>query len=412
MFIPFRNSLISQIADNEAKITVQEGGTPPAQAPGTIVLAPHTAPNEAECRKQVNRFWNLVLTRSSLGFGEAYMEGLWTTPDLTDLIYHILKANLHKRIPWNPFLAAGNLRETLLAPISLTTKEKTRKGVQNHYDQEHDVVEAMLGDYQVYSCGFWKNANSVDEAQKDKIDLIARKLKLDQYPEGYTPRVLDIGCGYGDALRYMAQTYGIKGVGLTLSEEQAQRAREKVAGLDIEIRVADYRDLSSTSEGQFDGVYSIGMFEHVGRDQHPIYCKKVAELLKPDGLSVLHTITSRDASINYEPWFMHYIFPHTYVPSDLEVTQALDTSEFHKKHTEFFGQDYARTLDAWYQRFVEKWDGELRHRFESDQDARTFYRMWEFYLRAAQAGFIAGKLDLAQYVLSKNENLEYDAPTL
>ena len=408
MIIPFKQALIDQVtlmACEEEDITPQEGGI--SEVPGIVVLAPYANSSE-EREEQINRFWDLVLTRSSLGFGEAYMEGLWTTHDLSDLICRILKANLHKRIPWNPLLSARNLKVKLSFDFSFTTKEKSKEMAAHHYDQQTAIIEAMLGEYQVYSCGRWKSAQSIEEAQKAKIDLIARKLRVPDYPDPQAPRVLDIGCGYGDALRHMAEKYGIRGTGLTLSEEQAARAREKTAGHDIEILCMDYRDLT---DREFDAIYSIGMFEHVGQDQHVTYLRKVQELLAPHGISVLHTILSRDKYISFEPWFMSYIFPHSYVPTDCEITEALEaTPQLYKKHTQFFGQDYAQTLEAWYQRFTNQWHNRLRHYFPFKAKARTFYLMWEYYLRAAKAGFLVGNLELGQYVMTKDRALLYEAP--
>ncbi|EQD78030.1 cyclopropane-fatty-acyl-phospholipid synthase, partial [mine drainage metagenome] len=147
---------------------------------------------------------------------------------------------------------------------------------KRHYDTGNDLFEAMLGKRLVYSCGYWAQADNLDDAQAAKLDLICRKLRLKP-----GMRVLDIGCGWGEALKFAAERYGASGVGVTVSKEQAAWAQNLCRGLPIEIRLQDYREVKET----FDAVYSIGMFEHVGGRNYRTYFETVRRCLKPDGLS-------------------------------------------------------------------------------------------------------------------------------
>ena len=171
----------------------------------------------------------------------------------------------------------------------------------------------MLGSRLVYSCAYWNEATDLDAAQAAKLELIARKLQL-----APGMRVLDIGCGWGEALRHFAEHYRVTGVGVTVSKEQAAFARERCAGFPVEIHVQDYREV----RGAFDRVFSVGMFEHVGVRNYRAYFETVRRCLRPHGLTLLHTIGTNRSTDRTDPWIERYIFPNSMLPSAAQITDA------------------------------------------------------------------------------------------
>jgi cyclopropane-fatty-acyl-phospholipid synthase len=241
----------------------------------------------------------------------------------------------------------------------------------------------------VYSCGYWNLATDLDAAQEAKLDLVCRKL-------GLAPgmRVLDIGCGWGEALKFAAERYGISGVGITVSHEQAQYARDLCAGLPIEIRVQDYREVNANGNGErFDRSFSIGMFEHVGVKNYRAYFEMLRRCLNDDGLSLLHCIGSNVSSNHTDPWIAKYIFPNSMLPSSVQIADAREglfvIEDWHN-----FGADYDKTLMAWRANFDAAWP-----RLQLGYSER-FRRMWRFYLSASAAVFRARRDQLWQIVLS------------
>jgi cyclopropane-fatty-acyl-phospholipid synthase len=255
-----------------------------------------------------------------------------------------------------------------------------------HYDLGNNLYEAMLDKRMQYSCAYWRDADNLEDAQQHKLDLIARKLQLEP-----GMKVLDIGCGWGGALQYFAEQYGIKGTGITISAEQKQLATIRCADLPVEIRLQDYRELST----KFDRVYSVGMFEHVGHKNYRDYMQIVRRLLTPDGLFLLHTIGNPVSQVRADPWFTRYIFPNSMLPSPAQIMTStegiLNMEDWHN-----FPQDYERTLLAWYDNFESNWS-----ELDKDYDER-FFRMWRYYLLAVAGGFRAGGNQLWQIVFSRD----------
>ncbi|HEY4560097.1 MAG TPA: cyclopropane fatty acyl phospholipid synthase [Lysobacter sp.] len=337
-----------------------------------------TAPTDLRVRNP--RFFAEVLSRGSLGLGETYMDGAWDTDDLDGLLTRMMRARLHERVHgldawWTV------ARATLL---NMQSRRRARRVGRVHYDLGNDLFRAMLGERMVYSCAYWARAATLDEAQEAKLDLIARKLQL---APGMT--VLDIGCGWGEALKFMAERYGVSGVGVTISKEQAALARELCRGLPVEIRLQDYREL----DGRYDRVFSIGMVEHVGLRNYRRYFDTVRRRLAPDGLTLLHTIGSNVSVRATDPWIGRYIFPNSMLPSAAQITQAFE-GLFVMEDWHGFGPDYDRTLQAWRTNIEGAWD-ELPARYDE-----RFRRMWRFYLAASMAVFRTRQAQLWQIVLS------------
>lgn len=322
-----------------------------------------------------------ILAQGSLGFGEAYMDGWWQTESLDQLLYRLISAKLDRQVG-SLVIYFDALRARLL---NLQSRRRAYEVGKRHYDIGNDLYERMLDSRMIYSCGYWKEAQTLEQAQEKKLQLTCDKLMLKK-----GQRVLDIGCGWGGTARFMAERYGVEVVGITISAAQAEVARERCAGLPIEIRLLDYRVL----DGKFDRIVSIGMFEHVGPKNYRIYFSKVAEQLEDDGLFLLHTIGGNVTEVGSDPWIDRYIFPNGKIPSARQVTGAFE-GLFVLEDWHNFGTDYDRTLMAWLENFNRAWP-ELSQNYDE-----RFRRMWLYYLNSTAASFRAREIQLWQIVLSK-----------
>jgi cyclopropane-fatty-acyl-phospholipid synthase len=244
----------------------------------------------------------------------------------------------------------------------------------------------MLDKRMVYSCGYWKKASSLDEAQEAKLDLICRKLGIE---EGM--KVLDIGCGWGSFARFVAEKYGAVVDGVTVSKEQAEFARKSCINLPVQIKLEDYRHI----KGQYDRITSIGMFEHVGYKNYPTFMKVVNRLLSDNGLFLLHTIGRNTSVRSNDPWIDKYIFPNSMLPSIKQIGSAIENL-FVMEDLHNFSTDYDMTLMAWFENFDSNWE-KLKPRY-----SERFYRMWKYYLLMCAGSFRSRHFQLWQIVFSKN----------
>jgi len=326
-------------------------------------------------------FYTRVLRDGSLGFGESYMERWWDVGDLEELVYRLLSARLDQRVRTWPDLFA------YVSAILFNHQRRSRAFVvgERHYDIGNDLYERMLDPRMIYSCAYWESAHTLEEAQRAKLDLVFRKLALRP-----GQRVLDAGCGWGGALAYAAQAYGVEGVGVTISREQAEYARAKCAGLPIEVLLQDYREV----RGDFDHIYSIGMFEHVGPKNYRAYIQTMRRCLRPEGRFLLHTIGANSASARRgnDPWIEKYIFPNSKLPTEGQITAAIQGS-FRVAGRQAIGSHYVPTLRAWRANFERHWPTLKKTRDD------TFFRMWEFYLNSSAATFRAETNDVWQFLL-------------
>ncbi|WP_280550707.1 cyclopropane fatty acyl phospholipid synthase [Halomonas sp. 11-S5] len=327
-----------------------------------------------------------ALARGNLGLGESYMNGDWDAENLDEFFFYLLRARLPERI--NPRkLVFHHLRTRL---INLQTASRAFEVGEAHYDLGNDFYAAMLDPRMTYTCGYWKDAETLDQAQEAKLDLICRKLELEP-----GMRVLDIGCGWGSFMAYAAEHYGVKCVGLTISREQADYGKSLMQqGLPVEFRLKDYRDEAE----QFDRIVSIGMFEHVGRKNYRTYMEVTNRCLKDDGLFLLHTIGKNVRDTSPDPWIDKYIFPNGELPAMGHVTDAAEEL-FVVEDLHNFGADYDRTLMAWHENFEAAWP-----RFAEAYGER-FYRMWRYYLLSCAGAFRARDIQLWQFLLSKKGKL-------
>ncbi len=325
-----------------------------------------------------------TLMQGSVGLGEAYMEGWWDCAALDEFFVRVLKMKLGHRVRGLPKWKTASISRMQ----NMQNKWRSKTVAEVHYDVGNDLYSKMLDARMLYSCAYWARAQTLEEAQEAKLDLIACKLDLQP-----GMRILDIGCGWGGACQYFAERYGVQVVGITLSAEQATLARERCAGHAVEILLQDYRDLPANE--QFDAIYSIGMFEHVGYKNYRAFMQRVHNWLPSHGRFLLHTIGGKVSMTHADPWVNKYIFPHGMLPSAAQIGSAIDgllvLEDWH-----CFGLDYDRTLMQWLARFEGAWDT-LRHAYDE-----RFYRMWRYYLSVCAASFRVRDNQLWQVLLVRD----------
>nr|WP_024967939.1 cyclopropane fatty acyl phospholipid synthase [Pantoea sp. IMH] len=326
-------------------------------------------------------FFKRVLQEGSLGLGESYMDGWWECERLDIFFHRVLAARLDHELP-------HHFKDTLRVVAARLTNLQSRKRAwivgREHYDLGNDLFSRMLDPYMQYSCGYWKEAKTLEQAQDAKLKLICEKLQL---APGMT--LLDIGCGWGGLAEYAARHYGAKVSGVTISAEQQKMAQQRCEGLDVTILLQDYRDL----DRQFDRIVSVGMFEHVGPKNYATYFEVVNRNLKPDGLFLLHTIGANKTDESVDAWINRYIFPNGCLPSVRHIADAHEPY-FVMEDWHNFGQDYDLTLMAWYQRFLAAWPG------LAEAYGERFKRMFTYYLNACAGAFRARDIQLWQVLFS------------
>jgi cyclopropane-fatty-acyl-phospholipid synthase len=333
-----------------------------------------------------------VLGNGFLGFGEAYMaDDLQVEGDLQELLrlgiclgYDRQNLSLWQKIRFlTHSLATRN------------TLDRAPQNIEHHYDLGDEFYQLFLDQTFTYSCGYFtRESDSLEQAQLNKYEHICRKLKLQP-----GENLLDIGCGWGGMLIYAAQNYDVKGLGVTLSPNQYERAQRKIKKLglhnSIRVALADYREI----EGEFDKFVSIGMFEHVGKTFIPVFMKELSRLLKQGGIGLLHTIGKVTESPG-DPWILKYIFPGGYIPNLSEIVREMGLAGFSLLDLENLRLHYAHTLDRWadnYERNLTK----VKQMFDE-----SFARMWRLFLNASSVGFKYGNSRLYQILFSNGLNNE------
>ena len=322
-----------------------------------------------------------VVRGGRLAIGESYMDGQWDCEELEEVIYRSIQADLDEEINlswrgWGYFLKAKL--------FNLQSQERAAEVGEKHYDIGNDLYEEMLDERMIYSCGYWKQAENLEKAQRDKLDLICRKLELEP-----GQRLLDIGCGWGGLVEYASKNYGVEAVGITVSEEQVKYGNRLCADLPVEVRFQDYRDL----EEKFDRIVSVGMFEHVGVKNYREFMEVAERCLTANGLFLLHTIGTNVSTEATDPWIHKYIFPNGMLPSPPQISEAAE-GLFVLEDWHNFGPDYAKTLNAWRDNFEAAWP-QLKENY-----TQKFYRMWKYYLSISAASFRARRNQLWQIVFS------------
>jgi cyclopropane-fatty-acyl-phospholipid synthase len=338
--------------------------------------------NDWDIQVHDERFYNRVLMKWSLGFGESYMDGWWDTRALDHLIYkmHISKiGSKNKDLP-------GKIDEYKARFINQQTKLRAQKVAHVHYDLGNDLYSKMLGDTMQYTCAYWKQAQTLDEAQLNKLDLICKKLHLQK-----GEKVLELGCGWGGFAKFAAENYGVEVDAYNISKEQVEFARKRNNGLPVTIHLADYRD----ARGTYDKVAAIGLCEHVGYKNYVTLMQVAHRCLKEHGLFLLHSIANNFSTTHCDPWFNKYIFPNGMLPSVKQLGEAMENL-FVLEDWHNFGPDYDKTLVAWYRNFDRHWP------LYKEEYGERFYRMWKYYLLSLAGGFRARRIQLWQIVMSKS----------
>jgi cyclopropane-fatty-acyl-phospholipid synthase len=337
-----------------------------------------------DIRVHNKNFYKRAVTEAELGIGESYMDGWWDCEKLDEMIYRIIKVRLDEKVKRKLSIVF----KLLLAKIfNLQTRKRAFIIGERHYDLGNDLFQNMLDKRMNYSCAYWKNAQSLDEAQENKLELICKKSYL---KPGI--RVLDIGCGWSAFGKYAAEKYNVETVGITVSKEQVELGKEMCKGLPVEIRLQDYREVNE----KFDRIVSVGMIEHVGYKNYRTYFQIANRCLKEDGLFLLHTIGEAKSVKASDAWTNKYIFPNSMLPSITQLSKATEEL-FILEDLHSFGSDYDKTLMAWYKNFNDSWN-----KIKANYDER-FYKMWKYFLLSSAGAFRARtKNQLWQIVLSKN----------
>lgn len=328
------------------------------------------------------RFFERVLRDGTLGVGEAYVDGWWDSEALDQTIDRFMRARLGDAVRDSWPIVVQTLRARVL---NLQSKTRSFGNGQHHYDIGNDLYEAMLDRRMLYTCAYWRTARTLEEAQEAKLELVCRKI-------GLKPgmRVLDLGCGWGGFAAYAAERYGASVVGYTVSREQVRWAHDRYAHLPIEVRLDDYRNAT----GRYDAVVSIGLMEHVGPKNYRAYMELTERCLAPDGIAFVHTIGGNHARTHLEPWFDRYIFPGAVLPTLAQLVTAMD-GVFVPEDVHNIGEDYDKTLMAWWNNFDTAWPA-LSTRYDE-----RFYRMWKYYLLASAGAFRARAQQLFQLVMTR-----------
>ncbi|ASQ46059.1 cyclopropane fatty acyl phospholipid synthase [Legionella clemsonensis] len=338
-----------------------------------------------------DQFYSRVLRDADLGLGESYMEGWWDCKRIDLLIERIVNANIHTNIKISPHLA---LRLLMSKFFNFQSKRRAFQVGRRHYDLGNDLFVAMLDSRMNYTCGYWKKATTLEEAQLAKLELSCKKLLLQP-----GMRLLDIGCGWGALAKYAAENYKVDVVGITISEKQYEFAKAHCQNLPVEIRLQDYREVNE----KFDRIVSLGMFEHVGYLNYRKYMQVIDRCLKEEGLFLLHTIGGNESTTQAMPWISKYIFPNGMIPSIAQLGKSTEKLLI-MEDWQNFGMDYYKTLLAWHQNFNGAWDY-LKNNYDE-----KFFRMWNYYLLSCAGGFNTRMLQLWQIVFSKGLKERYDAP--
>ena len=308
-------------------------------------------------------------------FGQTYMEGGWDYGE--EGLPALLNVTMGN---FAGFFANRSRKPLSFLQKALQQSNRVRRAYRNvshHYDLDEWLFRRFLDRGMFYSCAYFERHDmTLEEAQQAKCRMIARKLLLEP-----GMRVLDVGSGWGGLAMHLAREHGVSVDGLTLSREQLRVAREECARRGLEGRVAfhfrDYRE----HRGQYDRIVSVGMFEHVGQPYYTAFFRQLSDLLKEDGVALLHTIGRTNGPGTTNTWLRHYIFPGGYTPALSELSAALEQTPLMVTDLEVWRLHYAETLAEWYRRF-ESVRAEVAERFDE-----RFCRMWEFYLASCEGTF-------------------------
>ncbi|MDU7885262.1 MAG: cyclopropane-fatty-acyl-phospholipid synthase family protein [Clostridium perfringens] len=330
-----------------------------------------------------------LLSDPSVALGEAYMKG---DIDIEGDLQKFFESIIRNKDSFMNKNTVFRLASKIKAPSLI----KSKKDIAHHYDIGNDFYSLWLDKTMSYSCGYFKNpTDTLYDAQMNKIHHILKKLNL---KEGQ--HLLDIGCGWGYLIIEAAKLYKVKALGITLSEEQFKKAKERIKqeGLEdlVDVQLMDYRNLEK-SNLEFDRIVSVGMAEHVGHANLPLFFKNVDSVLKESGLFLLHNITNL-VETEGNKWITTYIFPGRYLPTLREELSIAADINFRTLDVESLRLHYMKTLEEWCKNFMNHLDEE-RDMFDDE-----FLRMWHLYLATCAAAFHYWDIDIHQILFSKGIN--------
>jgi cyclopropane-fatty-acyl-phospholipid synthase len=379
------------------EIAASSGAALPAETPSRIARRVRDLLLLADIRVGGDRPWDIRVNDPRLyrrlivggltGLGDAYVDQWWDCEAIDQFFDRAVRADLANHIPFDFRAAASYVMQTLW---NFQRPQRSRANAEAHYNLGNDLFQTMLDPRMIYTCGYWKNAGTRDQAQEAKLELVCRKI-------GLRPgqRILDIGCGWGGFAKYAAQQHGANVVAINVSSEQVKWATDLCRGLPVEVRLQDYREINEP----FDHIVSIGCLEHVGPKNHRRFMQTVRRCLRDGGLCLLHFIASRSDfpnTIDREMiWIQKHIFPGAVMPSLKQLGAAIDRL-FVIEDLHNFGSNYDPTLMAWFANFQRGWPA-LENKY-----GPRFYRMWKYYLMICAGAFRARKYQLWQVVLSKD----------
>lgn len=374
---------------HDGRIEVQDGvqrrgfGPPDAELRATVTIADPAA-------------WRGPL-HGSLGLGESYVDGAWSSDDLVALV-RIAARELRDRDRWRRLVAGPRgLAHRLRGLVPTQTRGRARASIAAHYNLGNDLFAAFLDERMVYSCAYFERPDaSLEEAQTAKLERICRRLRL-----GPDTHLLEIGSGWGGLAIHAAGEYGCRVTTTTISRQQHELASERVRAAGLANRVTvllrDYRDLT----GEFDRLASVEMIEAVGWRDFGLFFRRCSELLRPDGLMLLQAITIDDRLYEAEKaarsFANTHVFPGGCLPSTRVVADCVATeTDLRQVWAEDITAHYPPTLAAWRQRFHAAWD-----RLRGNGYDERFRRLWDFYLCSSEAGFRERRIGDVQALLAK-----------
>ncbi|MFT9030360.1 class I SAM-dependent methyltransferase [Leuconostoc pseudomesenteroides] len=324
-----------------------------------------------------------IVAHASLTFGEAYMDGkIEIQGNLQELVTLAYRSQ-------DSFF--NNSKFSKLIPKHSHSEKVSKNDVQSHYDIGNDFYEMWLDKTMTYSCAYFaSDSDTLEDAQMNKVRHILNKLHAQ---EGET--LLDIGCGWGTLLFTAAKEYGLKATGVTLSQQQYDFVSDKIKaeGLtgQVTVYLEDYRELKE----QYDHVTSVGMFEHVGKENLAAYFSRIDQLLVENGTALIHGITGQHKGAGVDAWINKYIFPGGYIPNLAENIDHIMDAHLQVDDLEPLRRHYQKTLEIWTDNFHDVSESVISRYGE------RFYRMWDLYLQACAASFESGNIDVVQYLLTK-----------